>query len=173
MKGAAVEEVSESQKGDAGRKCSEHEIRASCLKVCTQWSLGVQVYNQESQSKSQMIKLPFTGIAMRSNGTMETGPVPFTNDILDAMIDTEKLNQCSHFPIHASASQMKLSSFNGFQHPLNTVSPVIELPLKNLNRLQECIDILNPVFPQDITQQARKCESLYCLEFELREKLPL
>ncbi|TNV85207.1 hypothetical protein FGO68_gene8034 [Halteria grandinella] len=43
-------------------------------------------------------------------------------------------------------------------------STPLELPLKNVYRMQDCLDIL---------QEQRKCESLYCLEFDLKSALPL
>jgi len=51
---------------------------------------------------------------------------------------------------------------------LNGSEQELTLPLKNLNRLEACIDILNLE-----SSNNNMCESLYCIEFDLRHVLPL
>jgi hypothetical protein len=58
-------------------------------------------------------------------------------------------------------SDLSSSSFNAASHR------GITLPLQNLHRTTETLDILK----EDLAQ--RKCEHLFCLEFDLRPTLPL
>ena len=69
-----------------------HTLTSKCLHECTQWSLGIQLINNDSDEKSKLIKVHNSSIAIRQNGTVKTGPQTFLNDIIDTMISQEMLN---------------------------------------------------------------------------------
>ena len=102
---------------------------------------------------------------MRQNGSIESGPAPFTFDIIDAMISHETANLVSPIPTQTSAPQdLKLSKFSGGFINQYQNQQTLELPLKNLNRMSDCTDILRD-------DSERKCESMFCVEFDVRDVL--
>lgn len=104
-----------------------------------------------------MIKLhKNSAVALRENGSIDAGPVPFDIDIIDAMVADEKRQQVSAFPV-SGQPQIKLSQYNGFS---SQSARTLELPLKTTNRMSYCADIL-----RDDNQ--KRCESMFCVEFDL------
>jgi len=46
-----------------------------------------------------VIKLHNSAVALRENGSIDAGPVPFDIDIIDAMVADEKRQQVSALPV--------------------------------------------------------------------------
>ena len=155
-----------------------HPLSRFCLRKCTQWSLGIQVYNAELQNKSQIVKVPCSGIAMRQVGSLSSGPVSCQKDIIDSLIEQETQNKCSHMPQlpkslfgqGEQSSDIKLESLSGFISSDIDLAP-LKLPLNNSHRQNYCTDILNE--GQHLGGGKVTAESLYCLEFNVKQALPL
>jgi hypothetical protein len=58
---------------DNNSQLHSHGLTSQCLHECTKWSLGIQLINQGSDEKSKFIKLPYSGIATRQNGSVISG----------------------------------------------------------------------------------------------------
>ena len=68
---------------------------------------------------------------MRQNGSTISGAQPFSQDIIDSLIQEEILNQCSPFPLQMGDENLSqdLSKFNGFIE--KSANSSISLPFEN------------------------------------------
>jgi hypothetical protein len=49
-------------------------------------------------NNKKIIRVPYSGIALKQNGSIEVGAAPFCQDILDVLIEMENSNTHTNLP---------------------------------------------------------------------------